>query len=156
MKNYIVAKKQNNGEIKLINYNKMNGFKIKPKNSVEYPGIEVNSMLLIKPSFIEKVLKRKNKIKLNYYLNFILDESEDDSSDMREVLDNIERYKGIVEFKYRKFLDDKYINLLNKKLSLVEKKIKAKLIYSELALKQREFAYENYEPDLEETRGKSR
>ena len=159
-KNYIVAKKQNNGEITFINYNKMDGFKVTPRNSVEYPGIEVNSILLIKPSFIEKVLKRKNKIKLNYYLNYIIEESDDDSSDMREVLDNIERYKGIIEYKYRKYLDDKYINLLNKKLGLVEKKIKAKLIYKELELQQKQFAYQTndltYEDSLEETRGKSR
>ncbi|MBR1717962.1 MAG: hypothetical protein IJ715_01675, partial [Bacilli bacterium] len=75
---------------------------------------------------------RKNKIKLNYYLNYIIEESDDDSSDLREVLDNIERYKGIIEYKYRKYLDDKYINLLNKKINLLEKKIKTKLIYQEL------------------------
>ena len=149
-KNYIVAKKKNNGELTFINYSKMDGFKITPKNNIEYPGIEVNSLLLIKPSFIEKVLKRKNKIKLNYYLNYIIEESEDSDSDMREVLDNIERYKGIIEYKYRKYLDDRYINLLNRKLNLVEKKIKTRLIYKEIS---RENSITN---ELEETKGKMR
>lgn len=144
-KNYIVAKKQNNGDITFINYTKMEGFKVTPKNNVEYPGIEVNSMFIVKPIFIEKMLKRKNKIKLNYYLNYIIDESDDDS-DYRKVLDNIARYKSIIEYKYRKYLDDKYINLLNKKLNLVENKIKSKLIYNEI----------NKEETLEETKGKSR
>ena len=144
-KNYIVAKKQNNGDITFINYTKMEGFKVTPKNNVEYPGIEVNSMFIVKPIFIEKMLKRKNKIKLNYYLNYIIDESDDDS-DYRKVLDNIARYKSIIEYKYRKYLDDKYINLLNKKLNLVENKIKSKLIYNEI----------NKEENLEETKGKSR
>lgn len=147
--NYIVAKTENNGELTFINYSKLNGFKIKPRNNVEYQGIEVNSMLIIKPSFIEKILKRKNRIKLDYYLNYIIEESDDDSTDARQVLDNIERYKGIIEFKYRKYLDDKYINLLNKKLDLVTKKIKTKLIYNELSFEQKEIEYEN-------TRGKSR
>ena len=131
-KNYIVARKKYNGEVTFINYSKLDGYKICPKNNVEYPGVEVNSILIIKPKFIEKVIKRKNKIKLNYYLNYIIDESDDDSSNLREVLDNIERYKGIIEYKYRKYLDDKYINLLNKKINLLEKKIKTKLIYQEL------------------------
>ena len=144
-KNYIVAKKQNNGDITFINYTKMEGFKVTPKNNVEYPGIEVNSIFILKPIFIEKMLKRKNKIKLNYYLNYIIDESDDDS-DYRKVLDNIARYKSIIEYKYRKYLDDKYINLLNKKLNLVENKIKSKLIYNEI----------NKEETLEETKGKSR
>ena len=63
--NYTIARTKNNGEITFINYNEMNGYRITPKNTVKYPGIEVNSLLLVKPSFIEKVLKRKNKIKLN-------------------------------------------------------------------------------------------
>ena len=144
-KNYIVAKKQNNGDITFINYTKMEGFKVTPKNNVEYPGIEVNSMFIVKPIFIEKMLKRKNKIKLNYYLNYIIDESDDDS-DYRKVLDNIARYKSIIEYKYKKYFDDKYINLLNKKLNLDENKIKSKLIYNEI----------NKEETLEETKGKSR
>ena len=82
-KNYIVAKKQNNGDITFINYKKIDGFKVTPKNTVEYPGIEVNSMFIVKPIFIEKILKRKNKIKLNYYLNYIIDESDDSDSVFR-------------------------------------------------------------------------
>jgi len=140
-RNYVVAKKNNQGEIVIANYKKVDGFKVKPKNEIGYPGIEVNSMLIIKPSFIEKMLKRKNKIKLNYYLNYIIEQADsDDSDNMREALNNIERYKGIVEYKYRKYLDDKYINLLNKKLDLIERKLKAKMIYKVM----------EYEPEVKE------
>lgn len=147
--NYTIARTKNNGEITFINYNEMNGYRITPKNTVKYPGIEVNSLLLVKPSFIEKVLKRKNKIKLNHYLNYIIEQSDDDDSDYRAVLDNIDRYKGIIEYKYRKYLDDKYINLLNKKIDLLEKKIKTRLIYKEIDL-------ENKRINNKEIRGKSR
>jgi hypothetical protein len=146
-KNYVVAKTSNNGEITFVNYNKLDGFKVIPKNKIEYPGIEVNEMLIVKTSFIEKMLKRKNKIKLNYYLNYIIEQSEDDGNgDLREALDNIERYKEIIEYKYRKYLDDRYINLLNKKVDLLERKIKTKLIYKEM----------NFEPKKSEKKGKSR
>lgn len=128
-KNYVVAKKNNKGEITFVDYN-VEGFKITPKNNIEYP-IEVNSMMIIKPSFIEKILKKKIKRKLNLYLNYIIEESGDDDS-CREALNNINRYKDIVEYKYRKYLDDKYINLLLKKINLLEKKIKSNLIYKEL------------------------
>ena len=43
---------------------KINGYKIKPKNSFDYKNIKVNSMIIIKPSFIEKILKKKIKRKL--------------------------------------------------------------------------------------------
>lgn len=128
-KNYVVSKKNNKGEITFVDYN-VEGFKITPKNNIEYP-IEVNSMMIMKPSFIEKILKKKIKRKLNLYLNYIIEESGDDDS-CREALNNINRYKDIVEYKYRKYLDDKYINLLLKKINLLEKKIKSNLIYKEL------------------------
>lgn len=132
-KRYVIAKSNNNGEVTFIDYSKIDGFKIIPKNRIEYPGIEVNSMLIIKPSFIEKVLKKKIQRKLNIYLNYIIDESESDDDDSyREALNNISRYRDIVEYKYRKYLDDKYINLLLKKIALLERKIKSKVIYKEL------------------------
>lgn len=135
--NYVIAKTKSNGEITFISY-KTEGFKLIPKGNINYPGIEVNSIVLIKPSFINKVLKRKNKIKLNYYLNYLIEEADDDSSDIKEVLDDIERYKGVIEFKYRKYLDDKYINLLNKKLDLLEKKLKSKIIYKSLKIDEKQ------------------
>lgn len=127
-KHYIVAK-GNNGEFTFIDYSKIDGFKVSPKNEVISPGIEVNSMMIIKPVFIEKVLKKKIRRKLETYLKYIIDEVEDDDESYRETLDNIERYRSIVEYKYRKYLDDKFINLLIKKINLLEKQIKNKMIY---------------------------
>lgn len=128
-KHYIVAK-ANNGEFTFIDYSKIDGFKVSPKNEVISPGIEVNSMMIIKPIFIEKVLKKKIRRKLEFYLKYIVDEvEEDDDESYREALDNIERYRSIVEYKYRKYLDDKFINLLLKKINLLEKQIKNKMIY---------------------------
>lgn len=110
---------------------KMKGFKVTPQNKYEYPGVEVKSMLLIKPSFIEKLLVKKTKRKLEYYLKYIiniLDESDDDG-DLRQALNDLTRYKSIVRHKYKKFLDDKYIDLLTKKISMLERELKSKIVY---------------------------
>lgn len=140
-KHYIVAK-GNNGEFTFIDYSKIDGFKVSPKNEVISPGIEVNSMMIIKPVFIEKVLKKKIRRKLETYLKYIIDEVEDDDESYRETLDNIERYRSIVEYKYRKYLDDKFINLLIKKINLLEKQIKNKMIYKVMD-KEKEIQEEN-------------
>ena len=126
-KNYTIIKANNNGEITLETIEKINGYKVKPKNKRNYKGIKVNSMVIIKPSFIEKVLKRKIKTKLEFYLNYIINLiDEDDDDDTRKALDELERFKETVEYKYRKYLDDKYVNLLHKKISLIEHEIKLK------------------------------
>ena len=57
-KNYTIARKKYDGEVTFINYSKLDGYKISPKNNIEYPGVEVNSILIIKPKFIEKDIKR--------------------------------------------------------------------------------------------------
>ena len=147
MKNYMIAKSNYNGEIVFINYDKLDGYKINPKN-IKTPGISVKSLIIVKPSFIEKVLKRKLQKKLEYYLKYLIDINDDDSTDFREALDDIERFKGIIKSKYQKYLDDKYINLLLKKITLIQKEIKEKVIY-------REFN-KNYENEYETTRHRSR
>lgn len=127
-KSYTIIKANNKGEITLETIEKINGYKVKPKNKCNYKGMKVNSMVIIKPSFIEKVLKRKIKMKLEFYLNYIINliDDDDDDDDIRKALDELERFKETVEYKYRKYLDDKYVNLLHKKISLIEHEIKLK------------------------------
>ena len=128
-KGYTVIKLNQEGEITLETLEKINGYQVKPKNKCNYKNIKVNSMVIIKPSFIEKVLKKKIKRKLEYYLNYIINLAGDDSDDdnCRIALGELERYKETIDYKYRKFLDDKFINLLQKKISLIEHEIKNKL-----------------------------
>lgn len=153
-KTYIVAKSNYEGEITVIDYEKIDGFKITPKNKIDYPGIKVNSMIIIKPSFIEKVLKKKVKRKLDYYLDYIVtlvgnstDYDEDDDEGLREALNDLTRYKEIVEYKYRKYLDDKYINLLLKKIALLEREIKAKIVYQKVK-QEKTYLEDTYEEEI--------
>lgn len=128
-KSYTVIKTNYEGEITLKNYKEIEGYKVNPKNSFPYKGIAVESMFLIKPSFIEKIVKKKIKRKLEFYLNYLIEltDSDDDTS-ARKALDELTRYKEAIDYKYRKFLDDKYINLLNKKISLLEREMKMKIV----------------------------
>ena len=149
-KHYIIDKEKYNQETVKIN-NKLNGFQVSPQNNVEYPGVEVNSMLVVKPSFIEKIVKKKTKRKLDYYLNYIIniiDSSDEDPDDapLRQALNDLTRYKEMVQNKYQQYLDDKYISLLMKKILLLERELKTKIIHKTM---------NNYEP-IHEEKGKSR
>jgi hypothetical protein len=129
---YTIVKETYNGEKVYIDYSKLNGFKFTPKNSIKYKGIKVNTLLVIKPSFIEKLLKKKVKRKLDFYLNYIIslmDNDEEDGTGLSEAYNDLKRYKSIVEYKYRKYLDQKYINLLLKKIDILEHELKMKMIY---------------------------
>lgn len=152
-KSYIVVKTEYNGEVVLKNYKEIDGYKVSPKNSFPYKGIAVESMFLIKPSFIEKIIKKKIKRKLEFYLKYIINLSDnDDGESARIALDELTRYKEAVEYKYRKFLDDKYLNLLNKKISLLEREIKMKVSIKT----SKNIRYEEPIEEKEETRRRRR
>lgn len=145
-KHYFVNKKNNN-EIIYLDYNKLKGFDFSPKNKIKYDGIVVNKMVIIKPSMIEKVLKRKIKNKLDLYLKlivrFIESEDSDSGESIREALNDLTRYKSIIAHKYRKYLDEKYLRLLLKKIVILEYELNSKL----MAIN--EYVHENeYEEEL--------
>lgn len=141
-RHYYINKKSSNKEIIYLDFDKLKGFNFSPKNNVKYDGIVVNKMVIIKPSMIEKVLKKKIKKKLDLYLKLIIKfiESEDGDNDesIREALNDLTRYKNIIAYKYRKYLDEKYLKLLIKKIALLEYELNSKLITY-----QDEFTYED-------------
>ena len=111
------------------NFKALSGFDITPKNSFVYDGIIVNKLVIIKKSFIEIILKKKIKRKLELYLQFLLEIIETDGENggsLNEVLSDITRYRDIVNYRYRKFLGDRYIDLLLKKITLLEQELKVK------------------------------
>ena len=133
MKQYLVSKEKYNGEIVYVNYDKLKGYKFTPKNNFPYDGIKVNEMIIIKPSFVEKVIKRKIKNRLDFYLKLIIEnlDGADDSDDTRKALGDLERYKKVVNERYSIYLDDKYTELLNKKMDVIERELKNNLLYSD-------------------------
>lgn len=127
---YITRKNNIIGMNATIDYSKMGGLDISPKNRISYDGIVVNKLVIIKSSFIERILKKKIKRKLELYLKFIMDfidSDEDDGNSLREALNDITRYKEIINYKYRKYLGDKYIDQLLKKIEFLEHELKVKL-----------------------------
>ncbi|MCI8446651.1 MAG: hypothetical protein HFH31_04050 [Bacilli bacterium] len=131
-KYYSIIKEPKNSKIE-IDYNKLNGFRLMPKNQVEYDGIMVNKLVLINQSFIERVLKKKIKRKLDLYLNLIIEtlgqESDDESGEsIRQALNDLSRYRDVIEYKYQKYLDEKYIALLLQKIAILEYELKQKFV----------------------------
>ena len=92
-RNYLLVKNKFNKEIAYIDYDRVSGFKFKPVNKGDNT-ISVNQMVIISPTFIEKVLTRKTKRKLELYLEFIVklldedDDTDDYNQDTIQLSDN--------------------------------------------------------------------
>ena len=139
-----------------IDYKNMAGFKVKPKNGKKYGGVNVNEMLIIKPDFIDLILKRKIGKKLENYINYLIEVLEDDDADgakLAQTLNDIERYRTTINNTYRKYLNERYLEILLRKLKLVEENLneKMQLFYQKMQrqieekIRQEQIAYEQEE-----------
>jgi hypothetical protein len=139
---YIIAK---NNEVWFSNFTPLKGYNFKPNNKIKYEGILVNTIEVLDDRLICKIIKRKNKYKIEKYLNYIMnidesDSDEDPGDSLRSVLNEITRYKSIIRNKYSKYLDEKYMKLLLKKVALLEYEVNSKI-----------YLYQSeYEQDYEE------
>lgn len=137
-KHYYLSTEDYNGEIVYLDYSKLKGFRITPKNQVKYDGIVVNQMVLINPSFIETVLKKKIKRKLDQYLQYIMqviamiENGEDEDGSLIEmVLNDLDRYRRTIMNRYREYLEKQYIDLVMEKIALLECELRKKSVYLE-------------------------
>ncbi len=130
MKRYVCEKENKDMVSCDLDFTEINGFKVRPRNKVKYDGIEVSRLTVVSPSLIENVLKRKTKMKLNAYLEFLFNSLEDDdttSGDLGLILDDTKRYKAIIINKYSKFLDVNYIRELLLRVTFVEEELKLRI-----------------------------
>jgi hypothetical protein len=158
LKKQICKENSYNGKETNLNKKKIDGFEIKPKNNLNNESLKVNSMTIVNQTYIEKILRRKTKRKLDYFLKYIISliESSDEDNNpdtLSLALDDLEHYKSIVEYKYRKFLDEKYVNLLLQKISMLEHEIQVKLVS---CINSKKISKVVKDEELEETKGKKR
>ena len=119
-------KKEENVETDL---KKISGFVFNPQNNIKYEGILIDEIKLTKPELIEKVLKKKIKRKLGLYTQLIIeliDSSDEDDGTIDIVLNDLERYKRVINNNYKAYLSKKYLDLLLKKIDLLENELKKK------------------------------
>ncbi|MDD2391395.1 MAG: hypothetical protein PHU94_00450 [Bacilli bacterium] len=131
-KNYLLIRDVKTKEITYVDYNKEKGYLFSPKKGVNFDGVSINKMIVIKPSFVDKILRRKIKNKLELYLEYIIKllENDDDTdiTGLRSALNDLTRYHDIVKFQYGKYLDERYLELFLKKIKLLEKELQAQIV----------------------------
>ena len=130
IKKYHLFKRRTKERKVELNLKKEIGYTIKPKNTMKYEGIVVNSMTIIDSYLIQTLLKKKIKKKLDMYLQFlitVLEEDDTDGGHLMLALNDLERYRRTVINSYKKYLEDKYVKLLMNKMDLIEQELKSKI-----------------------------
>lgn len=126
-KKFIVKKDAETDVITYMEYEKLKGFSVKPKNNVSFEDmINVNEMILINPSLIEKLISKKCKKtfdRIVKMLSIVSSEDDDDDSGYMLILDEIERFKRLLIGKYKAYMDEKEFEITMNKLKLIKEEI---------------------------------
>lgn len=125
-KRYVIKKDAKTDVISYMEYEKLKGFSVKPKNNITFEDmINVNEMILINPSLIEKLISKKctkSFDKIIKMLSIVSDDEDDDSGYML-ILDEIERFKNLLVNKYKQYMEEKEYELNLKKLELLKEEV---------------------------------
>ena len=119
---------ENNDNAKLIYYNvNIEGLDITPKNDVPGLSIKAKKVVLVDPilqdSFINKKINKKIDKIIKFMIRILNDEGTTDE-DTGMVLDEINRLKGIIINKYRKYMKESEYKSILTKLILIEEEFK--------------------------------
>ena len=126
-KKFVVKKDAKTDVITYMEYEKLKGFSVKPKEGASFEDmINVEKMVLINPSLIEKLIDKKcSKTfdKILKMISVVSSDDEDDDSGYMLILDEIERFKNLLINKYKQYMDEREYEMNIKKLELLEEEI---------------------------------
>ncbi len=132
---FLVVKNKDSKTITYMDYDKINGCEVKPKNNLNFvDAINVKSMVLINPSLIEKMVDmkaRKRFSKLINILSIVYEESDDDASGDGLMLakNEAEKFRMEIINKYKKYLSEEKLELYENKLAILEDELNLRLNY---------------------------
>lgn len=132
LKNYLIVKDKETKTISYFEYDKINGYNVFPKRPFK-DCINVNKMVLVNPSMIEKVIDRKFNKRLERLLNFlglIYQDNDSTGEGYREALNEISKLRLEYNNKYRKYMDEEKAMLFEQKLNILEQEVKLRMEYN--------------------------
>ena len=121
---FLVVKTNDSKEIKYFEYDKISGYSIKQNPNLKFQdAINVNKMILINPSLIEKMVDKKIKKRFDYLINLlsIVYENDDETGDGLELaLNEAEKFRMELINKYKQYINEEKYELLMKKIEILE------------------------------------
>ena len=152
-KKYLIVKEKTDSSITYFEYDNMQGYDLSPKKNVKIKdAINVNKVVIINPSLMNKVATKQINLKFKRLLQIITVIFEDDDTSgnaYREGLNEISKLRLEAKTKYFRYMEQEEIDMIEKKLGILEHELKLRLFYLE---QQYQYGY-----DVEHTHeGKSR
>ena len=125
---FLVVKEKDNKSIMYFEYDKIDGYRFIPKKTPFKDCINVNTMIIVNPSLIEKFLEKKANRRFLKIVDFVsrLYEEDDDSDGYNLVLNEITKFRLELYIKYKNLSKEK-LDLLDKKLFILENQLSLRM-----------------------------
>ena len=128
---FLIVKNKDSKEITYFDYEKIDGYSIKPNPNMKFEdAIDVSRMIIINPSLIDKVAMRKINKKFEKLITMfgIVCEDDDESGEGYILaLTEADKFRQELNNKYKKFIADEKLELMLKKLAILEDELKLRL-----------------------------
>ena len=130
---FLIVKEKNSKEIKYFDYDKLEGYNLTAKKDVHFTdAIDVNRVIIINPSFIDKVASKKINRKFEKLINMmqiVCENGDDDPTGegYKIALNEAEKLKRELRNKYKKLLNEEKLELMIKKIEILEDELKLRL-----------------------------
>ncbi len=129
-KRFVVKKDDKTDVITYMEYDKIDGFRVKPKKTINFEDmINVNEMIVINPSLIQKLISKKCTRSFDKILKMmsVVSEDEDDGdTGYMLVHDQLERFKMLLMNKYKAYMEELEYETTLKKIELLEQEVEAR------------------------------
>ncbi len=133
-KNYYLSKDKKSGTVVYFEYDKLDGYQVKPKKKKN--NLDVSQILIVKPEFSEKIIRKKIEKKIEYFLSqlkTIDDENDGDcEGTIKRSLYDAEKLRLQIINNYVKYLGNTYHGLTLEKLEIIISQLRYRLYMHEM------------------------
>ena len=133
---YLIVKEKNKREIAYFEYDQLKGFNMtsKAKNLKLKDAINVNKMVIINPSFVEKLVNKRINLRMKRLLDFLSNVYEDNNDEdpggaLMLALNEVEKFKREMMNKYMEYMTREQQKLLDKKIKILEQEVTMRAYY---------------------------
>lgn len=130
---FTVCKKAKKNKITACEFENLKGLSVSPKKDFKLDGmINVSKVTLYNPVLIKNYVSKKckrNMDRILKLLKLLFDSDNTDPSSFMLALNEIEKFRQLIMFKYKEYMDKKEYNILIKKLEILEQEVKNKMSY---------------------------
>lgn len=149
---FLVIKDKDTKEISYFDYEKIKGYNLKAREELHFKdAIDIKSMVIINPSFMDKIATQKLNGKFEKLVNltsYVCENDDDEGEGYYIALNEISKLKMELINKYKKYISDEKYELMLRKIEILEDEIKLRINFLKYNMEKNK--------SEEKTEGKSR